>query len=396
MCDITLTTARYFAKHACSTWHEVCSDEKRKVIVLRPSDTSSAVRRVVVNYGDSVIRAVLNDGEGKSTVVKRTNATSIVLGRLLEKPSLHKVLGFGPVRSCGVCTKQSKNKKDCGVAKSKKCKAVCEKCKPKSESKCATKCKRVCKAKRTDMHDELDELKEKIEKLNKMLQGEDKEEKKPAKKKEDDNGYTPRLRSYVGKTVRSDLNELSIDAIECLQLLPDGNGFVHTEKDGGVYWSADIDAKAGDCLEGSTKKDRPEALCVGTHGRYFVRFSGGSAECNGPAEVKQMVKFGNVRMVAFGGAEDSYAVVFENGNVVSNNIPASLHRLVCECAAEGVGVDYVSLGPSGEYFIRYGNKVQYGNLCEMAGKALDECPGRIIEVTFGDEDALVARFEVKK
>lgn len=408
MCDITLCKARYLAKYAAQSWSEVGRSEKRKVVVFRPRDTDCGVRRVIIHYGLGVIQAVLQDGNDteKSVVVRRTNATAVVLGRFLENPELYKKLGFRAAGSCCWCCKNKTDAKDisdCEAKDKKKCTAKCAKCKAKlcwkPENKCEHECVRMCKRTGKDMHSELIELKKTVKELKdvqkKLKKKADKEE-DDKKVDTDDEDWTPKLRSYVSKDVRSELCKLRLDKVECVHLMPDGAGFVHSEKNGEVYWSSEIDAKIGECLERSTEKDRPQAMCIGTEGRHFVRFTSGDFECSGPPEVMHMVRTGNVRMVAFGGDADSYVVIFENGNAVWNDVPESLHRLLCECVSESVGVDFVAMGGSGQYFARYGDKVQYGNLCDTASKALDECPGRLTEVTFGGGDALLARYQVKK
>lgn len=103
--------------------------------------------------------------------------------------------------------------------------------------------------------------------------------------------------------VRAELFNSTMDKLECVQLLPDGSDIVHSEKTGEKYWLSKIDDKAVACLERSTKKIRPKAICLGMEGRYFVRFSGGDAECSGLVEIRDDGARRDVH---------SYVVVLEN------------------------------------------------------------------------------------
>ena len=93
----------------------------------------------------------------------------------------------------------------------------------------------------------------------------------------------------------------------------------------------------------------------------------------------------DVKLVAFGTEKSSYFVLFEDGGFAWNELPRKLVKILEKCRrSELPPLDFVSLGPRGQYFVRYANGNWHAGGCSKAeDRVLDEVQGSVREVTFG-------------
>jgi len=155
--------------------------------------------------------------------------------------------------------------------------------------------------------------------------------KKSKKEKKDDDGEKGGhlwVRSFVCKDVQNELEQIKMSELKCITLTPDGKGVVYTEKDGECYWTSPIGWDLGEELKKSTKDRYPITINMGTEERYFIKYSNGDVMVHGNEELKEFVKIGDVKMIAFGIEFDSFAVLYEDGGSAWSFVPKALRCLL--------------------------------------------------------------------
>lgn len=197
--------------------------------------------------------------------------------------------------------------------------------------------------------------------------------------------------------IYEELHKIDVDEAECITLIPDGSGVVHTEKNGEVYWSAELESDIADLLRASTKKSRPLRLSIGTHGRYFVRFSDNTIAYSRDKAFKLQIKQEPVNMVAFGEDYDSYIILYLSGKVAVSRVLSALIRVLLDHADKKVTPRFVALGRSEQYFIRFTDHSHWGNMSEDAEDVIENClPCHILEVSFGEGDGILVRYNHRR
>lgn len=134
---------------------------------------------------------------------------------------------------------------------------------------------------------------------------------------------------------------------------------------------------------------RPSYVAIGTRERYYVAFHDGTADWKAPKALDKCLKRRSTpRSVAFGDKYDSFFVVFEDGSWEFNDIPEELADKLAE-RMDRPDVVCVTLGPSGEWFLRARNgRMWWGGISED----LDEMIQQLLEsdrylnfLDFGDD-----------
>lgn len=94
-------------------------------------------------------------------------------------------------------------------------------------------------------------------------------------------------------------------------------------------------------------------------GRYYVRFEDGKSSWVGPLPL-EYEQYEPV-IVAFGESFTSYFILFEDGRMSYADLPRSLHNKLHSRNPRLPGVEFLSLGPDGEWFVLWKTgKMEWG------------------------------------
>ena len=395
MDNLTLQGVRRLVGFNKNEWEVIRHDKKRSIIVVRHLDMCSTVRRVMVYYTRNILSIVIRVSCKRSRFLYNNESDLEVFARLLESPANYKDLGFDD--NCASATPTTP------TSTSDECNDHCN----SSESERSFSFI-------TDDEDE-DDLKARLEQINNRLiklktcrnrikclmnQAEKKKQKKKQKQNnrdnddDDDDEKSTMMRSFVNQDVLTELHAINISQLVCLSLYPNGKGVIYTEKTGQCYWTCPISCDLGEILDKSNKKNYPLVINLGSGNRYFVRFSNGKQVAKATDELKEAICLDEVNMIAFGPSIDSYVVLYKDGGVAWSLIPSALRKALCSRTPDDAQLEFVSLGPNDAYFLRFNDdSVQYGNINDEMKCALDNCPGIIKQVTYGEGNCLIARYE---
>lgn len=369
---INLDVTRRLASYSKRKWSEIRNDEKKKVAFFRHGDDFSEVRRLIVYYTRGILcLSIRREGKSETEFFYRKDCNVMILAKLLEGPEGYKELGF----------------------KANSFKSGCIQTRPRLEVDITEA------GEFADLEEHLKAVEDQLEDLKVYRARIQYRIKKSKKEKKDDDGEKGGhlwVRSFVCKDVQNELEQIKMSELKCITLTPDGKGVVYTEKDGECYWTSPIGWDLGEELKKSTKDRYPITINMGTEERYFIKYSNGDVMVHGNEELKEFVKIGDVKMIAFGIEFDSFAVLYEDGGSAWSFVPKALRCLLANRPGnKDPKVDFVSIGQANEYFVRMSDyTIKYGNI--KSGdmqEALDKCPGAIREVTFGKGDCFIARFK---
>jgi hypothetical protein len=106
------------------------------------------------------------------------------------------------------------------------------------------------------------------------------------------------------------------------------------------------------------KECKPAYVSLGLNGKYFVMFEDGEYFWEGPHEMRDYLRNGNVSCVAFGDQRDTFFIVNTDGSwyYQGSDIPQALEDLLSKDRNGKSDLTIVSLGPNGEYFVKARNK----------------------------------------
>lgn len=190
----------------------------------------------------------------------------------------------------------------------------------------------------------------------------------------------------IANNTLKEILKLDYPRLECFQLSPSDKGVLYSESDGQVYWTTSVDEQLGSLLRSSKEERRPTTISLGTHGRYFIRFSNGDV-------YYALMKLDEVAMVAFGSAQNSHAVVYSNGRTACSNVPAEVSKTLADRSDGDAKLEFIALGEGGQYFMKFErDEIWYGNLGQAVHEAFSTCPGIIKKVSFGPRDSAVVYF----
>jgi len=154
-----------------------------------------------------------------------------------------------------------------------------------------------------------------------------------------------------------------------------GKGAVFLYGHGGVAYTPNIpkqlhqklkQLKHGRASSSTNAADtRPSYVAIGTRERYYVAFHDGTADWKAPKALDKCLKRESMpRSVAFGDKFDSYFLVREDGTWECNDVPDDLLEKL-EDKKEKPDLVCVTLGPSGEWFLRCKNgRMWWGGISE--------------------------------
>lgn len=138
----------------------------------------------------------------------------------------------------------------------------------------------------------------------------------------------------------------------------------------------------------SCSKYVPESIAVGTGGRYFVKFRNGKQMYSKEGSLHTLIghKEETVRMVAFGAFFKSHAVLFNDGIVSYHNVPRELEKSL----QTREKVDFISLGPCGQYFLRFQDgSFKVGGIDDNKLSSLVRIEEAVREIVFGGTNVSV-------
>ena len=150
----------------------------------------------------------------------------------------------------------------------------------------------------------------------------------------------------------------------------------------------------------SPGKSGIDYLCLGSHGRYFLRFFDGRVDwCGGCDLFNQLVKnrgSNSVVCVAFGATSNVYFVKFSDGALAWNGLSLEFSRSLKRCSSRHGEVADVSLGPRGEWWVKFqDNHWECGSVMGEVREVLQQLQrqGRQLQsVVFGGEHAYFIQY----
>lgn len=188
------------------------------------------------------------------------------------------------------------------------------------------------------------------------------------------------------------LNGIDTSNLECLTVTSDGRNAIYSSTDGFLY----SDGRGG--LSDSILKalrlstSSPVSLCLGSFGRYYIKFANGSEVWSRQSDLDKDVERGNVTKVAFGDCDDTYVVQYNDGSLRWCNIREELEEIFSSTQYADL-LEAISLGPNGEYFVRDANNaIAYGCENENTRNFLDSIDSaRLKDVMFGSGGSVIVR-----
>ena len=125
---------------------------------------------------------------------------------------------------------------------------------------------------------------------------------------------------------------------------------------GGHAWSSCMPKLLHNKLNGRGEGARPWTtyLSMGSDGRYFLKFDDGTSEWVGSDSLEEKILENKpVKRVAFGEDYETYFVLSELGGYSWNGIPSTMSAGINSNKYRKRTIDEVSLGPNGEWFVRW-------------------------------------------
>ena len=139
----------------------------------------------------------------------------------------------------------------------------------------------------------------------------------------------------------------------------------------------------------------PTFVALGSQDRYYIRFADGKSQWCGPDSLSEALHETDrtVKCIAFGEDWDSWFVVFTDGWWRCNDVPEGLSNKIeaRDCRSD---LDFVSLGPNGEWMLAVRNgRMWWGGLSDEGYEAIDQVKDRITFADFGNDRSYFIRYE---
>lgn len=210
-----------------------------------------------------------------------------------------------------------------------------------------------------------------------------------------------KLSYFIDPRMHEFLENMDLSLVRCLSLLPNGKGYIYTRHDGFSCWNGvgplDIPEDVDNLLRTrSGHHCRAESLALSQDGRYFLKFANGNMQWVSESNFTKAINCGNVKMVAFGQADHSFVVLYKDGKSAYCCIPSVLAKYLSGNSPYHSSPDFVSLGPKGEFFLRFKDGVSvFGGMGVRMFKAMKDIQGDLREVSFAFENSFTARYNPK-
>ncbi len=202
------------------------------------------------------------------------------------------------------------------------------------------------------------------------------------------------LASLLVASEHAFVRSLDLREVQCLACSADDEGIIYTTRGGRSFWSTRVLPPALDSALRSRvgARSRPLALSLGSGGRFFVRFANGGLMWDGQSQkLDAAIDAGNVMSVAFGAQQESFLVLYEDG-AAWGNIPKGLEEAINNEHTRDTSLLYVSMGPQGQYFARFGDgSFAAGGLNQDEERVLYGC-GRDIRVVCFGAGGMIVRY----
>lgn len=174
-----------------------------------------------------------------------------------------------------------------------------------------------------------------------------------------------------------------------------GSATVLLYENGSSVWTEGLSNDLFNELNGRQRNlPLPVYVAMGSQDRYYIRFSDDSSQVFGCDKLsKELKKRSNrrVQTVAFGENLDSYFVVHTDGWRSYSNVPSGLSDLI-ENTLNEPELECVSLGPSGEYFVRTRDgRMVWGGMTAENDDIANRYKDEIKFMDFGDFNTFVVR-----
>lgn len=162
---------------------------------------------------------------------------------------------------------------------------------------------------------------------------------------------------FSHKKLHKFLSDIDLRGTLCMALHPENLTVLCTSRDGQSSWSGGggVPKAVDKALRTRIGEHRsPTAIALGTEGRYFMQFANGKELWYGSQNFKAEIASNyGVKMVAFGEHFNSYFVFYEDGSAEWCNLPTTMHKFLKGRRKNLPGIDFVSVGKLGTYFIRF-------------------------------------------
>ncbi|CAD7926944.1 unnamed protein product [Amoebophrya sp. A120] len=203
------------------------------------------------------------------------------------------------------------------------------------------------------------EERKKAEEARKAAEREAEEDRKRATRRDRGTSFI-----FWGMTDANTLKKDFDKDVSCIAVQDDAWLLVH-EKARSSSWCGRIPTGLDKFLRSRAKNHpQPTVVALGSDGRYYCEVENGKAQWNGPDSFSEEVNDNptkTIKCVSFGEDYNTWFIVFKDGAYSSQgNIPASLSKLLNQ--RNLADLEFVSLGPDGDYFVRAMNGRSWWNL----------------------------------
>lgn len=139
----------------------------------------------------------------------------------------------------------------------------------------------------------------------------------------------------------------------------------------------------------------PTYVAIGSCDRYYVQFADGQSQWVASDWFGDNIKSTDcsVKTVAFGESYESYFIVYSGGSFSYNDVPEGLVERM-ESRGNLCDLEFVSLGPDGEWFVSAQNgRAWWGGLTEDGYELIATVRDRITSMVFGEDGNMHVRYE---
>lgn len=193
------------------------------------------------------------------------------------------------------------------------------------------------------------------------------------------------------------LKNMKASKIHQLAMGYDDDGLVYTMSNSDYKMIGKVPCSIKTALERIKDNNRVVTrIKTGSIGRFFIRCGDDGVTWKDNNEIEETVD-NEVRSVVYGDGSETYVVLYNDGDILWNNITKELCELLKKAknAKKSRQIEDISMGPNDEFFIRYyDGSIEYGNCPAFIIKAINAVPGRIREVIFGHDDSVIVRHTI--